>query len=83
MKIQAIVYDYSDNVINSHTSKSLDIISDIISDYVATCGYAKQCSVKIDGITRDTIRFDELRDRALLEGYILPVHEQMIANGEV
>lgn len=74
----AYVYDYSNELYRSPTFDSFDKLTDYAADLVANDENAKSMEVYQDGAYRGGMDFDEQRDRALLDGYELPIHKKML-----
>lgn len=75
----AYVYDYNDELYRQPTFDTLDALTDYGAELMGNDENAKYMEVFQDGAYRGEVKFDELRDRAILNGYELPVHRKMLA----
>lgn len=75
----AYVYDYNNELYRFPTFDTFDELTDYAADLVANDENAKNMEVFQDGAYRGEMDFDEQRDRALLDGYELPIHKKMLA----
>ena len=74
----AYVYDYNNELYRSPEFESFDALTDYAADLVANDENAKRMEVRRDGVYQGEMDFDEQRDRALLDGYELPIHRKML-----
>lgn len=75
----AYVYGYDDQLLRMPTFKSFDKLTDYGAEVCGNDENAKYMEVYRDGHYEGTVDFDVERDRALLNGYELPVHRKMLA----
>ena len=78
MMIFAYIYDYNDELYRSPCFDTRDELTDYASRIMANDEKAKCMEVYRDGFYEESVDFDELRDRALLDGYTLPIHQKML-----
>ena len=75
----AYVYDYNDELYRQPSFDTFDALTDYGAELTANDENAKRMEVYQDGAYRGEMDFDEMRDRALLNGYELPIHRKMLA----
>ena len=74
----AYVYDYDNELYRSPAFDTFDELTDYAARLVAEDENARRMEVRQDGAYRGEMDFDEQRDRALLDGYGLPIHRKML-----
>ena len=74
----AKVYGYEGEVYLDRHFATMDALLDFGADLMGTNEYSKEMDVYQDGVKVGHVDFDEQRDRAMLDGYILPIHEKML-----
>ena len=80
--MKATVYGYKGEVIANKTFRSYERLTDYLADVCGNDEHA-QCAEVTDGTNVGHVDFDKQRDKAMLDGYILPVHEKrLLATGD-
>ena len=80
-EMKATVYGYKGEVIANKTFRSHERLTDYLADVCGNDEHAQRAEVT-DGTNVQHVNFDEQRDKAVLNGYILPVHKKRLAKGD-
>ena len=75
----AKVYGYEGELYLDRHFATFDALTDFGAELMGSNEYAKKMDVYQDGVYVGNTNFDMLRDKALNEGYILPIHKKMEA----
>ena len=78
----AIIYGYDEQVLRTKKFRSFDKLTDYGADAIVNDEDALLMEVEKDGKCVARLDFDEQRDKAFLQGYILPVHKKRLAKGD-
>ena len=73
----AKINGYDGAILATKRFRSQARMEDYLADVMGSDEHAKDVDIERDGRIVGHVDFDELRDRALLNGYILPVHRKM------
>lgn len=75
----AKVYGYDDELYLDRHFATYNALLDFGADLMGTNEYAKSMDVYQDGAKVGSVDFDKQRDRAILNGYELPIHRKMLS----
>ena len=81
--LHAMVFDYEGHTLHERKFRSNAKLQDWAADLIANDADAKWMDVfNPAGAIVGQVKFDELRDKAALDGYILHVHKKRLAEGD-
>lgn len=81
--MHVLVFDYEGHGLYDRRFRSKGRLTDWLADLTCNDEHAKWADVfNAAGAIVEQVMFDEQRDKAMLDGYILPVHKKRLAKGD-